>query len=101
MGVLSDFSAPTRDGNRTCEFEACVPDQLAGRKFTLDGPVAADVADAARTLGDEPSDVIATEVLGNIDVMVYGLQSIQEGDAITIDLLLEIHRRIARQFTTR
>lgn len=140
----SDFSAPTRDGNRSCEYEVYVPDQLVGRKITLDGPVAADVADAeasiarlnveasslidtealarillraesvasskiegleigarrllraeaARTLGDEPSDLTAIEVLANIEAMVFGLQSIQEGDSITADLLLEIHRRL-------
>ncbi|MGH9169691.1 MAG: Fic family protein [Acidimicrobiales bacterium] len=51
-------------------------------------------AEVARGLDTPPSDVTATEVLGNIDAMVYGIQSIDVGDEITVDLLLEIHRRL-------
>jgi Fic family protein len=141
---LSDRSGPSRKDNRSCEYEAYVPDLLVGRAFTIDGDVAADIADAeaaiarlnveaaslvdtealarillraesvassriegleigarrvlraeaAREFGDDPSDVTATEVLGNIDAMVYGIESVGVGDEITTDLLLEIHRRL-------
>ncbi len=42
-----DLSAglPRRD-RKACEYEAYVPDRLAGRKIAIDGDVAADVADA-------------------------------------------------------
>lgn len=141
---LSDRSGPSRKDNRSCEYEAYVPDPLAGRAFTIDGEVAADIADAeaaiarlnveaaslvdtealarillraesvassriegleigarrllraeaAREFGDDPSDVTATEVLGNIDAMVYGIENVGAGDEITTDLVLEIHRRL-------
>jgi len=51
-------------------------------------------AEAARDLGESPNDVTATEVLGNIDAMMFGVQSVGEGDPITTELLLEIHRRL-------
>lgn len=41
-----DFTAPTRAGNKSCEYEAYVPDSLVGRNIVLSGEVAADVADA-------------------------------------------------------
>src|SRR5664279_1278538 len=140
----SDFAAPTRHGNTSCEYEAYVPDLLVGRNIMLDGDVAADVADAesaiarlnvaatslidtealarillraesvasskieglevgarrllraeaARGLGDAPSDVTALEVLGNIDAMVAAIRSADEGKPITIELLLDLHRRL-------
>jgi Fic family protein len=143
---LSDRSGPSRKDNRSCEYEAYVPDPLAGRAFTIDGDVAADIADAeaaitrlnveaaslvdtealarillraesaassriegleigarrllraeaAREFGDDASDVTATEVLGNIDAMVYGIESVGAGDEITTDLLLKIHRRLLK-----
>jgi len=51
-------------------------------------------AEAARVLGDAPSDVKAVEVLGNIDGMVYGINAVGSGDLITVEILLEIHRRL-------
>jgi Fic family protein len=53
-------------------------------------------AEAERSLHRSFSDVTATEVLGNIDAMVYGVERVQLGDEITVDLLLEIHRRLLR-----
>lgn len=53
-------------------------------------------AEAERSLRDSSSDVTAMEVLGNIDAMVYGVERVQSGDEITVDLLLEIHRRLLR-----
>jgi len=140
----SDLSAPSRHDARGCEYEAYVPDALAGRAISLDGEVAADVADAeaalaklnvqasslvdtealarlllraesvasskieglevgprrllraeaARQFGDETTDVTATEVLGNIDAMVHGIDSVHPGDQITVDLILQIHKRL-------
>ncbi len=117
-----------RKDRRSCAYEAYVPDPLVGRPLTLDGDVAADVADAeravteldvaasapvdtealarlllraesvasskiegleiggrrllraeaARDLGEEPSDVTAAEVLGNIAAMARAIQSVEE-----------------------
>jgi Fic family protein len=51
-------------------------------------------ADAVRTLGGRSRDVSAAEVLGNIDAMVYAVRSVAAGDRLSVDLLLEIHRRL-------
>jgi Fic family protein len=51
-------------------------------------------AEAANALGEEPVDVTATEVLGNIHAMTWALQTVREGQDISIDLLLEAHRRL-------
>ncbi|HYB22569.1 MAG TPA: Fic family protein [Solirubrobacteraceae bacterium] len=141
---VSDAGGPTKADRRSCEYEAYVPDPLVGRRFALDGDVAADVAgaeaaiarinveaaalidtealarillraeavassriegldigarrllraEAGRGLDDASSDVTAVEVLGNIDAMVFGVERIGSGDEITVDLLLEIHRRL-------
>jgi Fic family protein len=133
-----------RADRRSCEYEAFVPDLLAGRPVSLDGSVAADVADAeaaivrlnaratalvdtealarlllraesvasskieglevgprrlleaeaAHELGEPASDVTAAEVLGNIEAMVYAVNSAAAGDEITVAQLLEVHRRL-------
>jgi Fic family protein len=51
-------------------------------------------AEAARSLRARSPDVTAAEVLGNIDAMVYGVERVGFGHEITVDLLLEIHRRL-------
>ena len=51
-------------------------------------------ADAERQLGEPSRDVTAAEVLGNIDAMLYAVESVGDGDLLSIDLLLEIHRRL-------
>lgn len=51
-------------------------------------------AEVVRGLKETSSDMTAIEVLGNIDAMVYAVESVGPGDAITVDLLLEIHRRL-------
>ena len=134
---------PRRDC-QPCEYEAYVPDTLADRSISLDGPVAADVADAeaaviklnhsavaladlealARLLlraesvasskieglevgpqrllraevaigiGERSSDVTANEVLGNIDAMVFAVERVHTGSQLSVDDLLEIHRRL-------
>jgi Fic family protein len=51
-------------------------------------------AEAARDMGEPVTDVTATEVLGNIDAMAHVISSVGEGDPITLDLLLDTHRRL-------
>ena len=51
-------------------------------------------AEAARELGEPPTDVTASEVLGNIDAMAHAIASVGKGDRITTPLLLETHRRL-------
>lgn len=134
----------SRRDRQGCEYETYVPDPLTGRRFLLDGDVAADVADAeaavarlnatavamvdtealarlllraesvassyieglvvggrrllraeaARAMGDSPGDITAEEVLGNIDAMVWGVEALSSSGPITIDGILEVHRRL-------
>ena len=141
---LGDFSGRTRRERRPCTYRVYLPDGLQGRRFSLDGDVAADVADAetalarldasttalansealarlllraesvassrieglevggrrllradaARALGEEPIDVTASEVLGNIDAMTWVVEAATPGGVIDLDTLLEIHRRL-------
>lgn len=140
----SDPSGLTRRDRRPCVYGVYLPDPLVGRRFALDGDVAADVADAeaalirlnaaggaladtealarlllraesvassrieglevggrrllradaARRLGEDPRDVTAMEVLGNIDAMVWGVETIAPTTTVTVDVLLELHRRL-------
>jgi Fic family protein len=51
-------------------------------------------AEAAIELGAESSDVTATEVLANINAMAAAVKRINPGEPITLDLLLDFHRRL-------
>ena len=51
-------------------------------------------AEAAQSLGEDAGDVTATEVLGNIEAMMWALAAVDRGEAITPDHLLESHRRL-------
>lgn len=51
-------------------------------------------AEAARALGNERVDVTAAEVLRNIEAMASGINAITDGSSVTVDLLLDIHRRL-------
>jgi Fic family protein len=134
----------SRRDRRSCDYAAYLPDPLIGRRFVLDGGVAADVADAEatitqlnaaatalvdtealarillraesvassriegleigarrllhaeaiRSMREPSSDVTASEVLANIDAMRYGVERIAREDEITVEVLLEIHRRL-------
>ena len=42
----SSFSGPTRKDTQGCEYEAYVPDTLAGRAFVFDAPVVNRVVEA-------------------------------------------------------
>jgi hypothetical protein len=57
-----------RDG-RSCDYTAYVPDPIAGQGFTLEGHVAADVADAETAiarLNAQASALVDTEALARI-----------------------------------
>lgn len=65
----SDLAAPSRRDRRPCEYEAYVPDPLVGRRITLDGDVAADVADAETAivrLNAEATSLVDTDALARI-----------------------------------
>jgi Fic family protein len=51
-------------------------------------------AQAARGIGDEPSDVTAIEVLNNLDAMAWAIEQLSSRKAITTVDLLAIHRRL-------
>ena len=139
-----DASGQTRRERRPCDYEVYIPDPLVGRRFVLDGDVAADVADAeaalvrldatagaladtealarlllraeavassrieglevggrrllraqaARQLGEDPRDVTAVEVLGNIEAMLWAVEAVPPAGAITVEIVLEAHRRL-------
>src|SRR6266481_5241768 len=66
---ISDPSGPSRRDNRACEYEAYVPDPLVGRIFTVDGDVAADLADAEAAIARldvEATSLVDTEALARI-----------------------------------
>ncbi|MGH8907882.1 MAG: Fic/DOC family N-terminal domain-containing protein [Egibacteraceae bacterium] len=59
----------SRRGREGCEYEAYVPDPLAGRAFRLDGAVAADVADAEAAiarLNAAVATLVDTEALARL-----------------------------------
>ena len=51
-------------------------------------------ADAARQLGETSRDPTAREVLNNIDAMAWGVDAVEPGGPVTVDTLLEAHRRL-------
>ena len=51
-------------------------------------------AEAARALGDDPRDVTAGEVLGNIETMVWSMQTAAGTEEISVGHLQEMHRRL-------
>lgn len=51
-------------------------------------------AEAAQQLGEQPSDVTASEVLANIDAMATAIKGIEAGTLIQVDHLLSFHRRL-------
>ncbi len=133
-----------RKDSRSCDYDAYVPDLLMGRRFFIEGEVAADVADAeaavarlnaqatalvdtealarillraeavassrieglevgsrrllraevVRGMAESESDVTAIDILNNIDAMVFAVASIGAGELITVNLLLDVHRRL-------
>ncbi len=62
-------SGMSRRDRRSCDYEAYVPDPIAGRRIRLDGDVAADVADAEVAIARmnvESSTLLDTEALARI-----------------------------------
>jgi Fic family protein len=51
-------------------------------------------AEAARVMGDEPSDVTAVEVLNNIEAMSWAVDTLSTAPSIALPDLLSIHRRL-------
>jgi Fic family protein len=51
-------------------------------------------AQLATRLGDDGSDVTATEVLNNIEAMRWAVDALVDVEQITVEHLLEIHRRL-------
>ncbi len=51
-------------------------------------------AQVAASLGEDAGDVTATEVLGNIAAMTWALSVVQPDTDITVEHLLEAHRRL-------
>jgi Fic family protein len=61
--------APSRHGRTACDYDAYGPDLLTGRNFTLEGGVAADVADAETAvtrLNAQASALADTEALARL-----------------------------------
>lgn len=62
-------SGRSRRDRQPCKYKIYLPDQLVGRKFLLDGAVAADVADAESAItkfNAEASALVSTEALARI-----------------------------------
>ena len=51
-------------------------------------------AQVALGLGDDPRDVTATEVLNNVEAMRWATEAIADAEKVTVEHLLEIHRRL-------
>jgi Fic family protein len=51
-------------------------------------------AQVAAGLGEDASDVTAAEVLNNIEAMRWAVDSLADVDQVTVDHLLEIHKRL-------
>src|SRR5438105_13914173 len=51
-------------------------------------------AEAAKELGERSLDVTTAEVLGNINAMNSAIRDVGAGDPITLDVLLDSHRRL-------
>lgn len=65
----SNPPAPSRAAARPCEYEAYLPDRLVSRQITLEGSVAADVAEAEAALArldSEATALVETESLARI-----------------------------------
>jgi Fic family protein len=66
---MSDFSERSRKGSGGCEYEAYLPDLLTGRKFSIEGRVAANIAEAEAAiarLNVEARSLVDTESLARI-----------------------------------
>ena len=99
---VSDGGGVTRRDRQGCAYRAYVPDPLMGRAFTLDGDVAADVADAETAilrLNNEASSLVNTEVIARILLRTEAVASSKiEGLQANARRLLKVEA--AREFAT-
>jgi Fic family protein len=51
-------------------------------------------AQLATALGEDPSDITATEVLNNIEAMRWAVDSLADVDQLTVEHLLGVHKRL-------
>ena len=51
-------------------------------------------ADAAQAMGVDPKDGTALEILANINAMAQGIGAVEDGSLLSLDTLLEVHRRL-------
>lgn len=100
---LSDGSGLTRSDRRGCEYDSYVPDPLVGRSYSLDGEVAADVADAEAAilrLNAEVSALASTEVIARLLLRAEAVASSRiEGLEVGARRLLRVEA--AREFEGR
>ena len=98
--TLGGTGLPRKD-TRPCEYEAYVPDPLVGRRITLDGEVAADIADAETAiarLNAEASALVDTEALARVLLRAEAVASSRiEGLVIGARRLL--HAEVVRTFS--
>lgn len=90
---VSDGTGMTRRDRLSCEYGAYVPDKLAGRTFTFEGSVAADVADAESAisrLNAEATGLTSTEAIARLLLRAEAVASSRiEGLRIGARRLLE------------
>ncbi|MBE0418352.1 MAG: hypothetical protein IBX63_11360 [Coriobacteriia bacterium] len=85
----------TRGDRRGCEYAAYVPDPVVGRSYSLDGEVAADVADAEAAILQLNTDVSAlanTEVIARLLLRAEAMASsriegLDGGTVVTTSIL--------------
>jgi Fic family protein len=100
---VSEGDGITRDDRRGCKYAAYVPDPLAGRMFTLEGEVAADVADAEVAilrLNTGASSLVNTEAIARLLLRAEAVASSRiEGLQVGARRLLRVEA--AREFEGR
>jgi Fic family protein len=96
----SEGAGITRRDRQGCEYRAYVPDALAGRPFTFDGDVAADITDAEAAivrLNREASTLVNTEAIARLLLRAEAVASSKiEGLQIGARRLLRVEA--AREF---
>ncbi|MGH9269656.1 MAG: Fic family protein, partial [Ilumatobacteraceae bacterium] len=88
----------SRKERRGCEYEAYVPDPLVGRRFRLDGNVAADVADAERAIATLDASAAA---LANTEALARLLLRAESVASSFIEGLVVSGRRLLRAEAAR
>jgi len=105
---IKEFWAPegdgiTRNDRRGCEYAAYIPDLLAGRIITLEGEVAADIADAEAAilrLNTGTSTLVNTEAIARLLLRAEAVASSEiEGLKVGAGRLLRVEA--AREFKNR